>query len=227
MVVKTIVVRKSAGESRKGSSPFWSKIKSMYEDYLVRGPYVNREGRKFVILVDKDKKTKSTQYCRYLMEVYLNRELRADEEVHHIDGNFINDYITNLEVVDATKHRRHHMLKETPDIEVTCVECGKSFLLNKKQQRYRKYNSIDKAGPFCSRSCSGKYGARLQNSSEEDKNRESISKRNTSGFRGVRKVKNRWKSEIYYDGRKHHLGYFNTPEEASERYKEEVKKISS
>lgn len=41
---------------------------------------------------------------------------------------------------------------------------------------------------------------------------------NTSGFRGVRRHGCRWVAEIKVNYRKHHLGVFDTPEEASAAY---------
>lgn len=173
----------------------------MYEDCKIRGPYVNSEERKFVIIVYPDGKTKTTQYCRFLVEKALNRTLHKNEEVHHIDHNHLNDDLSNLEVIDATEHRKMHQYKNTPDVEVVCFECGKKFYLDKEQQRDRRRNKKQgKAGPFCSRKCSGTYGARVQNK-HLDKDRIFLSKRNTSGFRGVKKVKNRWKCEIFYAGK--------------------------
>lgn len=39
-----------------------------------------------------------------------------------------------------------------------------------------------------------------------------------SGLRGAHKVGNKWRAEIYYEGEHHHLGMFDTPEEANAAY---------
>ena len=44
--------------------------------------------------------------------------------------------------------------------------------------------------------------------------------RNRSGYRGVSRVNRRWRSAIVVNGRQEHLGYFDTPEEASEAYEQ-------
>lgn len=44
---------------------------------------------------------------------------------------------------------------------------------------------------------------------------------NTSGFKGVnysRETRKKWAAEIWKDGKKKHLGFFETPEEAHEAY---------
>jgi hypothetical protein len=54
-----------------------------------------------------------------------------------------------------------------------------------------------------------------------------IKEKGTSGFIGVRLNKNnRYRSEIYLDGKVIHLGMFNTPEEAHEAYCEAKRQIS-
>jgi hypothetical protein len=47
---------------------------------------------------------------------------------------------------------------------------------------------------------------------------QNIRKDNTSGFKGVFSEKGKWRSEITYKGQRKFLGYFTTPEEASEAY---------
>jgi len=50
---------------------------------------------------------------------------------------------------------------------------------------------------------------------------------NTSGFKGVSRKKggNKWVANINYNGKKRHLGYFNTPEEAAAQYQLFAEKI--
>lgn len=56
-----------------------------------------------------------------------------------------------------------------------------------------------------------------------------MSKKNTTGFRGVsrakRRGKTRWVAQIKVDGKTRHLGYFSTPELAYERYREEALRL--
>lgn len=49
---------------------------------------------------------------RYIMEQYLGRKLNVDEIVHHIDGNKLNNKISNLEIMTRSEHSRLHRLKE-------------------------------------------------------------------------------------------------------------------
>lgn len=44
-------------------------------------------------------------------------------------------------------------------------------------------------------------------------------KTNTTGYKGVRRDRNRWRAQIMVNGKYIHLGMFGTPEEAYEAYK--------
>lgn len=46
---------------------------------------------------------------RYIMEQFLDRKLDKNEVVHHIDGNKLNNDISNLEVMSLSDHSRLHM----------------------------------------------------------------------------------------------------------------------
>jgi hypothetical protein len=52
---------------------------------------------------------------RYVMELHIGRELRAEEVVHHIDGDIKNNDISNLMLFsNDNEHKKHHaMLRHT------------------------------------------------------------------------------------------------------------------
>ena len=60
---------------------------------------------------------------------------------------------------------------------------------------------------------------RLCSKVENDRNQK-LGLRNTSGFKGVcwHKPARKWRVQIVISSRKHHLGYFHTPEDAAEAY---------
>lgn len=55
---------------------------------------------------------------------------------------------------------------------------------------------------------------------ENTRNRPKVSKCNTSGFRGIYKVNNKWRSDFYLDGVKTYIGIFDTPLEAHLAWRE-------
>ena len=56
-------------------------------------------------------------------------------------------------------------------------------------------------------------------------NRKFLAKNNTSGFTGVRRLQNAWRSGIWHGGKSRFLGYFSTPEEAHSAYLEAKRKL--
>lgn len=45
---------------------------------------------------------------RYIMEQHLGRKLLTSEIVHHIDGDGLNNDLSNLELMSQSDHRREH-----------------------------------------------------------------------------------------------------------------------
>ena len=114
--------------------------------------YINKDGRTRVY----DNITKKvTSYPRFLMAAELGRPLTADEQVHHKDGNPLNNSIDNLEVLSHAEHARLHATKYV-DVYTTCEYCGKEFLWTSiQQQRYysNKRRRFGMSGPYCSKHC--------------------------------------------------------------------------
>lgn len=86
---------------------------------------------------------------RYLMEQKLGRVLDRKEIVHHIDGNRLNNDISNLELcASIAEHKFEHRkaesnLKPLGEVNsiIECVcGCGKTFLKYDKAGRERKYS---------------------------------------------------------------------------------------
>ena len=128
--------------------------------------YQNKDGRLRVYIKDTKK---VISYPRYIVEQHLNRELLPTEQVHHKDGDFLNNDISNLEVLDESEHFSLHAKQNEKyhDKMMTCPQCGKEFLWTAKQQlrfnsNSKRYGDKRPVAPFCSKSCSGKYGRMMQ-----------------------------------------------------------------
>lgn len=126
----------------------------------VYGPYLSKDQRYRVVLHSRKGKT-TKQFSKIKMEVILGRRLGPDETVDHKDNNTKNDRRKNLRVLDRSEHIKQDALRRRL-IKLPCVFCGTVFTLTRDQIPKRE----GKAGPFCSRTCSGKYGASVQNGAQ-------------------------------------------------------------
>jgi hypothetical protein len=83
---------KKFSEERRGAGTPWYK-----------GGYIDSNGYK-VITVDRKKYLEH----RYIMEQHLGRKLAKNEEVHHLDGDKLNNDINNLIVLSKADHTKLH-----------------------------------------------------------------------------------------------------------------------
>mgnify|MGYP001564186016 CR=1 FL=1 len=56
---------------------------------------------------------------RYLMEKHLKRKLRTDEDIHHINGNGLDNRIKNLMITNLKEHPKYH--KKLREIKMSKV----------------------------------------------------------------------------------------------------------
>lgn len=111
---------------------------------------------------------KVVSYPKLLMEEKIGRKLEHNEEVHHIDGDPLNNDLSNLEIRLHGEHQKEHGTKYF-DKEIECTWCGKTFVWTGVQQRYH-YGNFGRAEcskemlgkPFCSKKCIGEYGRKIQ-----------------------------------------------------------------
>lgn len=115
-----------------------------------------------------DKQTQKVfSYPRLLMEEKLGRPLAANEQVHHIDGDYTNNSIENLEVLLLGEHQKQHTesICKYKDVEKECAYCHQKFIWKVSAQKNFYANvkrGKSKTGPYCSRQCAGK-GSSLAN----------------------------------------------------------------
>jgi len=70
----------------------------------IYGPYLRKDGRKHIIIIHNDGRSQTRSYPRLLLEQKLGRELKEDETVDHIDGDFTNDAPENLRVLSRAEN---------------------------------------------------------------------------------------------------------------------------
>ena len=105
----------------------------------------------------------SKSYPRILMEEKLGRPLEPNEDVHHIDGNKLNNNLDNLAIVMHGEHQKQHSEKFF-DTKENCCVCGKEFIFTAKQWRnyYADLRRGKHRGITCSRHCAYLFGTQEQ-----------------------------------------------------------------
>lgn len=126
---------------------------------VVYGPYIATNGRKFVVKIYPDKTRYSQWYSRYLMEMHLGRQLEPHETVDHINGDSTDDRIENYQIMSLEDNIDKSLVRFDSTINYQCVWCGSIF---KPTRHQRGARAEKKAGPFCSRTCTGQYGASVR-----------------------------------------------------------------
>lgn len=129
----------------------------------VYGPYTSKKDvRKRVVFYFDDKSTSTTSYARFIYE-QENGKFDTALTVDHIDEDFANDIIENLQpltrIENIQKAWQTDKNKPKEWFEGVCQICDIKFI---KPMRDVKHNQLKqkKSGPFCSRKCAGTYNAR-------------------------------------------------------------------
>lgn len=126
----------------------------------VHGPYKRKDGRQIVIVVENNGTRRTVSYPKWLMELQLGRRLDPNlETVDHIDSNFDNNDLDNLRIVPRDEHSGDDTRRVKP-VKFSCAWCDEEF--ERQPRLVRDKARKNKAGPFCSRKCAGKYSRMLQ-----------------------------------------------------------------
>lgn len=137
------------------------KLLALYPGFVtVHGPYKRKDSRYHVVLCSvNSKKKKTVSYPKAIVEIRRGSRLERNETVDHINGNFLDNSRKNLQVISREANASKGADKRKP-VKCKCAWCNAEFELSAGQVNAR---AKTKAGPFCSRSCSGRYGAQVQN----------------------------------------------------------------
>lgn len=147
------------------------QAKIPYADYWVSQRYFHFNSRRYNVRLTHKVTGQYTYmtWARYLMSVHLGVKIEPKYDVHHVNGNPVDDRIQNLQIILRSKHAKLHALKDgMPDnrkyidgIMVQCIQCNKEFRLSGHRRadidKILKRNTNSFAGKFCSNICKGIY----------------------------------------------------------------------
>lgn len=153
------------------SPDFKIKLLKLYPLFdKVTGPYLRKDGRKHITLNNSSlskgdpNKTRTLSWPKALIEVREGRLLFDNETADHIDENFTNDELANLQILtranNALKSFNANPNKQEEIIKCICPECNSEFLTLARQVRGNNI-AKGKAGPFCGRRCAGLRNQRM------------------------------------------------------------------
>lgn len=109
----------------------------------------DKDGRNDVHLIHNDKSRKCISYAKYLYESYYKTDVPVGYEVDHIDNDYKNDKIENLQLLKKGDNiRKRHSLHPRQYVTLICPICGKEF-------QFEKRNLSTHPNPCCSRRCGG------------------------------------------------------------------------
>lgn len=118
----------------------------------IYGPYIREDGRQHIIYYDNGKR-RTQSYPRYLMEQFLGRQLTEEEHVDHINNDFTDNRIENLQLLSQRDNNRKSA--KTTYMYFECPVCGDGFFYSARRYRDNQLTQ-GKSGPYCSRQCAGK-----------------------------------------------------------------------
>ncbi len=151
---------------------FKINLLALYPAYdRVTGPYLRKDGRKHIVFNnsslskgDSDK-TRTLSWPKALLEVKHCRLLNDNETADHIDEDFTNDNIDNLQILtrvnNIIKSFEANPERHTQFSNHICPQRNNKFIALARQVRG---NNIvkGKVGPFCSRRCAGLRNQKIQ-----------------------------------------------------------------
>lgn len=91
------------------------------------------------------------------MEQHLGRRLEPWEQVDHVNGDKTDDRLENYQLLTQTENIEKSKIRAEL-WKFQCPSCGKEFEALARRVRGNQ-EAQGKVGPFCSKSCSGRYNA--------------------------------------------------------------------
>lgn len=121
----------------------------------------NKEPRRNVVLYNSHEDRSTISYAKYLYETSLNVTVSDGFVVDHIDGDQMNDVLSNFQVISVKENNEKRFQQSNGTrlfAEFNCGTCSKTF---SKPHNRTHLTITHRKSTYCSRVCGGK---RLQES---------------------------------------------------------------
>ena len=105
--------------------------------------YIRKDGYRFVKVGVRQYKLEH----RLVVEAALGRSLLRTEEVHHANGDKLDNRLENLLLVSPSEHQSYHtdnVQRQRSRVELICKACGKPY--------WRKLSRVAESN-YCSNAC--------------------------------------------------------------------------
>lgn len=133
------------------------KVSKLYPGTkAIHGPYRKKNGRLIVGLYSTSARLRTVSYPKLLLELSIGRRLVGDETCDHIDDNFHNDNISNLQVLSRAANLAKHIPPQET-IVLNCTYCGTEF--KRLLWRHKINHKSNRHAWFCTKSCKDRYGS--------------------------------------------------------------------
>lgn len=139
---------------KKAYAGFGKAMLNLYGPHTLYGPYIRNEDGRAIVVIRRKGKSTTKLYAKCKLEIKLGRKLQKEETVDHKDGNIQNDRFYNLTLLSRPANAYKSAWKRV-SVRVKCPQCGARFATRRRPGDTR-------AGPFCSKSCAGAYGKKVQ-----------------------------------------------------------------
>ena len=121
------------------------------------GPYLRKDGRQHIVIQHEDGRLQTKSYPKHLLEQKLGRELLGEETCDHVDENFTNDDLVNLQVLTRSENAAKAMVGR--EVEMYHFVCPVCHIPTVKEMRNVRHNwNQGRSGPVCSKECAGLVG---------------------------------------------------------------------
>lgn len=133
-----------------------------YENYHSSGPFLNKEGRLRINLINCANNYFGMLFSTYLWEVSNHKKVRKSFSIDHIDGDCTNDVLSNLQEISLSDNRKKgtskiisYNNKNSKRLFLWCPVCGERFKISRWKVNLKKLKR-GKEFHFCCKKCAWK-----------------------------------------------------------------------